>query len=63
MQSMKTMPSRLLPQWLCGSSCTWAYDIRFIYIYIYIYIYTYIYDLSINLSIYLSIYLSTYLSI
>ena len=20
--------SRLSPQWLCGNSCTWAYDVR-----------------------------------
>ena len=26
---MKTMPSRLSPQWLCGNSCTWAHDVRF----------------------------------
>ena len=25
---MKTMPSRLSPQWLCGNSCTWAHDVR-----------------------------------
>ena len=22
-------PSRLLRQWLCGNSCTWAHDVRF----------------------------------
>ena len=22
------VPSRLLPQWLCGNSCTWAHDVR-----------------------------------
>ena len=22
------VPSRLSPQWLCGSSCTWAHDVR-----------------------------------
>ena len=27
------VPSRLSPQWLYGNSCTWAYDVRFIYIY------------------------------
>ena len=21
--------SRLSPQWLCGNSCTWAHDVRF----------------------------------
>ena len=30
------VPSRLSPQWLCGKSCTWAHDVRLIYIYIYI---------------------------
>ena len=24
------VPSRLSPQWLCGNSCTWAHDVRFI---------------------------------
>ena len=46
------VPSGLSPEWLCGNSCTWAHDVRFvvitkmahcfhgcIYIYIYIYIY------------------------
>ena len=43
------VPSRLSPQWLCGNSCTWAHDVRFMYIYkyglrtVYIYIYIYIY--------------------
>ena len=22
------MPSGLLPQWLCGNSCTWAHEVR-----------------------------------
>ena len=22
------VPSRLLPQWLCGNSCTWVHDVR-----------------------------------
>ena len=22
------VPSRLLPQWLCGNSCTWAHEVR-----------------------------------
>ena len=24
------VPSQLSPQWLCGNSCTWAHDVRFI---------------------------------
>ena len=30
MQSWKkcNVPSRLLIQWLCGNSCTWALDVR-----------------------------------
>ena len=46
------VPSRLSPQWLCGNSCTWAHDVR--YIYIYIYIYTHIY---VNIYIYIYIYI------
>ena len=22
------VPSQLLPQWLCGNSCTWLHDVR-----------------------------------
>ena len=25
--------SRLSPQWLCGNSCTWTHDVRFIMMY------------------------------
>ena len=24
------VPSQLSPQWLCGNSCPWAHDVRFI---------------------------------
>ena len=55
--------SRLLPQQLCGNSCTWEHEVRLHiagtseYIYIYIYImYIYIYNVYIYIYIYIYIY-------
>ena len=28
MKTMNNVPSWLSPQWLCGDSCTWAYDVH-----------------------------------
>ena len=55
---------RLSPQWLCGRSCTWAHDVRYIhiptYICIHIYIYTHIY---MYVYIYIYIYIYTYIKV
>ena len=52
MQSWKqfnNVPPWLSPQWLCGNSCTWTYDVRFRYIHLCMYIYIYIYACIIHI--------------
>ena len=60
------VPSRLLPQWLYGNSCTWAHDVYnishiYLYIYIYIYIFIYIYNIFIYIIYMIYIYIYIYI--